>query len=481
MTHPHTIIEPFRIKAVEPLPLLTEADRNVFLREARYNPFLLHGDQVTIDLLTDSGTGAMSARQWAALMIGDETYAGSRSYFRLKEVVQDLTGMRHVIPTHQGRAAEHILFHSLQENARAARPGDTGPAMVVPSNSFFDTTRANCEYHGGVALDLLTDVGRDPSSEFDFKGNIDLDRLVAVLKEHGDRVPLVLVTVTNNKGGGQPVSLENLRATRRVCSDFGVPLFLDAARFAENAWLIREREPGQGHRMPDAIAKEVFRLADGFVMSAKKDGLVHIGGLLCLNDDALADQARSLLILTEGFPTYGGLAGRDLEALAAGLQEVLDRKYLAYRAASVRYLFEKLDALGVPLVRPPGGHAVFIDAVAFYPHIPAWQYPGVVLANELYLQGGVRAVEIGTAMFGQPDPDGGPDKCADHELVRLALPRRSYTQSHVDYLVEVCAAAWRDRDRATGLRMTEQKPVLRAFTAQYEPVARMTGRVPKQP
>ena len=482
MSQPRTIIEPFRIKSVEPLPLLTKADRIVFLREARHNPFHLRGDQVTIDLLTDSGTGAMSARQWAALMIGDETYAGSRSYFRLKEVVQDLSGMRHVIPTHQGRAAEHILFHCLQVRARATlgeKPGE--PIMVVPSNSFFDTTRANCEYHGGLALDLLTDEGRDPVSEHPFKGNIDIDRLTAALREHGDRVPLVLVTVTNNKGGGQPVSLANLRACRRVCDDFGVPLWLDAARFAENAWLIRSREEGQGHRLPDAIAKEMFRLADGFVMSAKKDGLVNIGGLLCLNDDDLADNARSLLILTEGFPTYGGLAGRDLEALAVGLTEVLDRKYLAYREASVRYLFDALDGIGVPLVRPAGGHAVFIDAARFYPHIPAWQYPGVVLANALYVEGGVRAVEIGTAMFGRPDPAGGHDVCAEQELVRLALPRRTYTQSHVDYIVEVVGAAWRGRERTVGLAMVEQKPVLRAFTARYQPLQREASDVVAAP
>ncbi len=468
MQSPRTIIEPFRIKSVEPLPLLTRADRLVHLRNAHYNPFLLRGEHVTIDLLTDSGTGAMSAKQWAALMLGDETYAGSRSYFRLAEVVRDLTGMRHVIPTHQGRASEHILFHVLQQRQIA----NGLPPMVVPSNSFFDTTRANCEYHGGIALDLLTDEGKDPTSEHPFKGNISLPKLKATLDEHGPNVPLVLVTVTNNKGGGQPVSLANLRAVRRICDDYGVPLYLDAARFAENAWLIREREAGQSHRMPEAIAKEMFRLADGFVMSAKKDGLVHIGGLLCINDDELADAARSLLILTEGFPTYGGLAGRDLEALAVGLTEVLDRKYLAYRHASVRYLFEKLDAMGVPLVRPPGGHAVFIDAGRFYPHIPPWQYPGVVLANALYIQGGVRAVEIGTAMFGAPDPAGGPDVCADHELVRLALPRRSYTQSHVDYLIEVVGAAWNDRSRALGLDIVEQKPVLRAFTARYEPRAR---------
>ena len=453
------IIEPFRIKSVEPLAMSTREQRIAWLKEARFNPFMLRADQVLIDLLTDSGTGAMSAAQWAALMMGDETYAGSRSFFRLDEVVRRITGKKHVIPTHQGRAAEHILFSVVNR-----------PDMVVPSNSHFDTTRANCEYVGGLALDLLPPAHVDPAVDLPFKGNIDLPRLETTLAEYGDRVPFVLMTVTNNKGGGQPVSLENLRAVRAMCDRFEVRLFLDAARFAENAGLIQLREPGQSGRTPAEIATEMFGLSDGFVMSAKKDGLVNIGGLLCLDDDTWADAARSLLILTEGFPTYGGLAGRDLEALAVGLEESLAQDYLTYRLASVRYLHAGLDALGVPLMRPPGGHAVYIDAARFYPQIPAHEYPGQALTHALYIEGGVRVVEVGTVMFGRVNPEGGPDICADLELVRLAVPRRTYTQSHVDYLIEVVAEAWAKRHTVTGLKITNQKPVLRAFTAHFAPL-----------
>ena len=454
-----TIIEPFRIKSVEPLALTTRPQREGFLAAARYNPFLLRADQVLIDLLTDSGTGAMSAAQWAAIMLGDESYAGSRSFFHLETKVRELTGKKHVIPTHQGRAAEHILFQVVNREC-----------MVVPAHSHFDTTRANCEVLGGLALDLLPLASLDPSDNGLFKGDIDIEKLERVLVEYGDRVPFVLMTVTNNKAGGQPVSLANLHAVRALCDRFGLPLYLDAARFAENAWLIKEREVGQGERTARDIAHEMFALCDGFTLSAKKDGLVNIGGLLCIDNDDWADTARSMLILTEGFPTYGGLAGRDLEALAVGLEEILDEDYLRYRIASIRYLFEKLDAIGVPMMRPPGGHAVFIDAGAFYPHIPAWQYPGMALTNELYLEGGVRAVEIGTVMFGHPDPAGGHDHCADLELVRLAFPRRTYTQSHVDYLVEVIESVWQRREFARGYRITSQKQVLRAFTAQFDQV-----------
>jgi len=458
--HHNTIIEPFRIKSVEPLAMSTRAQRLAWLETAHYNPFMLRADQVLIDLLTDSGTGAMSAAQWAALMMGDETYAGSRSYFRLKEVVQRISGKKHVIPTHQGRAAEHILFSVVNQ-----------PDMVVPANAHFDTTRANCEYVGGLALDLLPPEHLDPAADLPFKGDIDIGRLEGVLVRNRGRVPFVLMTVTNNKGGGQPVSLGNLSDVRHLCDRYEVPLILDAARFAENAGLIRLREPGQGERTPAEIAREMFDLCDGFVMSAKKDGLVNIGGLLCLDDDKWADAARSLLILTEGFPTYGGLAGRDLEALAVGLEESLEQSYLDYRLASVRYLHAGLNEAGVPLMRPPGGHAVYIDAARFYPHIPAHQYPGLALTHALYIEGGVRAVEVGTVMFGRPNPEGGPDICADLELVRLAIPRRTYTQSHVDYLVEVVAEAWRKREQATGSVITEQKPVLRAFTAHFKPAA----------
>ncbi len=457
--HARTIIEPFRIKVVEALPHITAERRHFALSAAKCNPFLLRSEDILIDLLTDSGTGAMSAAQWAAMMIGDETYAGSKSYYRLEAVVQALTGKRHVIPTHQGRAAEHILFGAL-----IRRPG-----LVIPSNSFFDTTRANCEYFGCEALDLLYDEALDPRADLPFKGNVDLGKLRQVLDTRRADVPCVLVTVTNNRGGGQPVSLGNLKAVHDLCRQFGVPLYLDAARFAENAWFIKQREPGQCHRTAKEIAREVFSLCDGFTMSAKKDGLVNIGGLLCLDDDALADGCRTRLILTEGFPTYGGLAGRDLDALAVGLEEVLDEAYLAYRQASIRYLFDHLDALGVPMMRPPGGHAVYLDAGAFCPQIPAHQYPGLALTNALYLEGGVRGVEVGTVMFGKPR-QGEPDECAPLELVRLTFPRRTYTQSHVDYLIEVIAEVWRNRAELSGYRITKQRAVLRAFTAEFEAV-----------
>ncbi len=455
-----TIIEPFRIKVVEPLGLTTRAERDIALAAAHWNPFLLHADQVLIDLLTDSGTGAMSAKQWAALMMGDESYAGSRSFFALERTVRALTGKRHVIPTHQGRAAEHILFSAL-----LPRRG-----MVVPSNSHFDTTRANCEYFGGIALDLLEPAALDPRADLPFKGNVDLRQLAAVLDQYRGDVACVLVTVTNNRGGGQPVSLENLRGVRALATAAGVPLILDAARFAENAWFIKQREPGQHDRPVRAIAEEMFRLSDGYTLSAKKDGLVNIGGLLGLDDDRLAEECRTRLILTEGFPTYGGLAGRDLEALAVGLEEVLDEDYLAYRQASIRYLFDRLDTLGVPMMRPPGGHAVYLDAGAFLPHVPAWQYPGLALVNALYLQGGVRGVEVGTLMFGAAQGPDGHDTCAQLELVRLTFPRRTYTQSHVDYLIEVIADVWQHRDAVRGYRIVQQSPVLRAFSAWLEPL-----------
>jgi len=453
-----TIIEPFRIKMVEPLPKTTRAQRETFLKEAHYNPFKLRGRQITIDLLTDSGTGAMSATQWAALMTGDETYAGAESFFELEATVKALTGMKYVIPTHQGRSAEHILF-SVAETSQ----------KHVLANTHFDTTRANVEYLGGTALDLMIDEALDPASTHPFKGNIDLNKLEDHLKRLGDNVAMVMMTITNNSGGGQPVSLENLRGVAALAKQYNKPFFLDAARFAENAWLIKQREPGQSHRTPKDIAEECFRLADGFTMSAKKDGLVNIGGLLCLNDDQLAEKARSLLILTEGFPTYGGLAGRDLAALSVGLQEVLDEDYLAYRIASIEYLHKKLAQAGVPLMNPPGGHAVYIDAQAFYAHIPPHQYPGLALTNELYLAGGIRAVEIGTLMFGRPAEDG-PDIPATLELVRLTIPRRTYTQSHVDYLAEVIVEVFEQRQSVTGYCITKQSPILRAFTAELLPL-----------
>lgn len=455
---PKTVIEPFRIRMLEPLPFTTPQQRRERLQGAHYNPFLLRSRDITIDLLTDSGTGAMSAAQWAAIMTGDETYAGSESYYQLRDTVTALTGTKHVIPTHQGRSSEHILFTVLEVKGRC-----------VLANTHFDTTRANVEYLGGEALDLVIEEGLNPRSTHPFKGNIDLARLEDHLQRHGNDVACVLMTVTNNSGGGQPASLENLHAASAMAHRYNRPFFLDAARFAENAWFIHEREPGQQQRSPHEIAQEMFRLADGFTMSAKKDGLVNIGGLLCLNDDALAEGARALLILTEGYPTYGGLAGRDLAALAVGLQEVTDPEYLKYRIASIRYLHSKLDALGVPLVYPAGGHAVYIDAAATYPHLKPWELPGITLCNELYLEGGVRGVEIGTLMFGRPVA-GAHDKPAAMELVRLAFPRRTYTQSHVDWLVEIIASAYERRASAVGYRITRQSPILRAFTAELEPM-----------
>ena len=457
---PHrTIIEPFRIHSVQAIDLPDEATREAALERAGFNLFGLHADEVIIDLLTDSGTGAMSSAQWAGMMRGDESYAGSRSFYRFEAVVQDLTGMAHVIPTHQGRAAERILFEVLVDD------GD-----VVPNNTHFDTTRANIEHQGGEAVDLVIPEGRDPQADHPFKGNMDVDALRATIEEVGpERVPLVMVTVTNNSGGGQPVSLRNLHEVRRVCDDHGIPLFLDACRFAENAWFIKTREEGQAHRTPRDIAREMFSLADGCTMSAKKDGLANIGGFLGLRDDDLASRCRNLLILTEGFPTYGGMAGYDLEAVAQGLVEVLDEHYLRYRIRSTAYLAEKVAAAGVPIVQPPGGHAVYLDAKALLPHIPPHEYPAQSLAVELYREGGVRGVEIGTVMFGRPGPAGGPDEPAAMELVRLAIPRRTYTQSHIDYVAEVVIAV---AERAADLRgyvIVEQAPWLRHFTARFEP------------
>jgi tryptophanase len=457
-----TIIEPFRVKSVEPLRFTTRAQREDALAAAGWNLFRLPAQDVIIDLLTDSGTGAMSAAQWAALMRGDESYAGSTSFERFRTVVQDLTGYREVIPTHQGRAAERILF------AATTAAGDT-----VPNNTHFDTTRANVEFQHATALDVLCAEGGDLHLDAPFKGNVDVERLRSVLAAERGRVPLVMVTVTNNSGGGQPVSLANLREVRAVCDEFGVPLFLDAARFAENAWFIVQREPGHHDRHPRDVAREVFGLADGCTVSLKKDGLGNIGGLLAMNDPDLAARCRNLLILTEGFPTYGGLAGRDLEALAQGLEEVTDPDYLRYRVRTAEYLAEKAWAAGVPTVRPPGGHAVYLDAGALLPHLPAHELPAQSLAVELYLEGGVRGVEIGTLMFGRPNPAGPsePDQPAPHELVRLALPRRVYTQSHMDYVGEVIAAVASRTQELRGFRIVEQPPWLRHFTATLAPLS----------
>lgn len=455
-----TIIEPFRIHATQAVRHTTPEHREAALTRAGFNLFGLHADDVLIDLLTDSGTGAMSSRQWAAMMDGDESYAGSRSFYRFQEVVQGITGLREIIPTHQGRAAERILFSTLVK-----------PGHVVPNNTHFDTTRANIEFCGAEARDLVIPEGLLPADRHPFKGNMDVGALDALIRGVGaDRVPLVMVTVTNNSGGGQPVSLGNLRAVREVCDRHHVPLFLDACRFAENAYFIKLREAGFADWSPRQIACEMFSLADGCTMSAKKDGLANIGGFLAMNDPDVATRCRNLLILTEGFPTYGGLAGYDLEAVATGLEEVLDEAYLSYRLRSTAYLAETAEAAGVPVVQPPGGHAVYLDAAALLPHIPRSEYPAQALAVELYRAGGVRGVEIGSVMFGKPGP-GGTETPAPLELVRLAIPRRTYTQSHIDYVGEVIAEVAARRTTLHGYRIVEQAPWLRHFTARFEPIS----------
>jgi tyrosine phenol-lyase len=448
---PRTIIEPFRIKSVEPIRWTTRDERLQLLRAAHYNLFLLPAADVLIDLLTDSGTGAMSTHQWAAVMEGDESYAGSKSFDRFRNSVQDIFGYRNVIPTHQGRAAERILFGVM------CKKGD-----VVPNNTHFDTTRANVEFVGAEAVDLVIAEGHDPRNKHPFKGNMDVEALEQLIQRVGrERIPLVMLTVTNNSGGGQPVSMENVRQVSAVCKRHGIPLYFDACRFAENSYLVKLRESGYESKSPKQIAQEMFSYGDGCTMSAKKDGMANIGGFLCTNDDLLAQQEKNLLILTEGYPTYGGLAGRDLEAIAVGVQEALEEDYLRYRIASTAYLGNHIAEQGVPIVQPPGGHAIYIDARAFLPHIPAAQFPGVALAAELYLEGGIRSVEIGTLMFGA---------VAKMDLVRLAIPRRVYTQSHIDYVVEIILEVWKKRDSIRGLKLKYEAPFLRHFTAKLEPV-----------
>jgi tryptophanase len=453
-----TIIEPFRIHAVEPVRLTSREERAAAVEAAGWNLFNLHADDVLIDLLTDSGTGAMSRDQWAAMQHGDESYAGSPSWYAFLESVQALWPFKHVIPTHQGRAAEKILFTALG-----------GAGKAVPNNTHFDTTRANVEFTGAEAVDLVIPEGRDPALVHPFKGNLDITALERFLEERSGSVPVVFITITNNSGGGQPVSLRNLRAAREVCDRHGVPLFLDACRFAENAWFIKTREEGQAHRSIPDIVREMASLADGMTMSAKKDGLANIGGWLAMDDDRLAEQCRNLLILTEGFPTYGGLAGRDLEAIAQGLREVVDEDYLHYRIRSTAYLGEALDAAGVPVVLPIGGHAVYLDARALLPHIPPLEYPGQALAVALYVEGGIRGCEIGTVMFGR-HPDG-TETPAAMDLVRLAIPRRTYTQSHVDYVIEVVRWVAERAGALRGYRISAEPPALRHFTARFEPLA----------
>src|SRR5215467_7823854 len=435
----HTIIEPFRIKSVEPIRWTTHAERGQLLRAAYYNLFLLPAEDVLIDLLTDSGTGAMSTRQWAAIMEGDESYAGGRSFDHFRDSIQEIFGFRHVIPTHQGRAAERILF------GVACKKGD-----VVPNNTHFDTTRANVEFVGAEAVDLVIPEGKQPGAAHPFKGNLDVAALEKLIgKPGGQRIPLVMLTVTNNSGGGQPVSMENIRQVSALCRRHQIPLYFDACRFAENAYFIKLREPGYADKTPKQIAQEMFALGDGCTMSAKKDGMANIGGFLCTNNDVLARQEQDLLILTEGYPTYGGLAGRDLEAVAVGVEESLEEDYLRYRIASTAYLGDHLSKEGVPIILPPGGHAIYLDARAFLPQVPLNQFPAVALAAELYLEGGIRTVEIGTLMFGA---------AAKMDLVRLAIARRVYTQSHIDYVVEVILDVWKNRQQIRGMKLTYEAP-----------------------
>ncbi len=455
-----TIIEPFKIKSVEPIRFTTVRDREEVLRRSNYNLFLVPAEDVMIDLLTDSGTAAMSADQWAGIMRGDESYAGARSFYRFDDKVRELTGLKHIIPTHQGRAAERILFAILG-----------GHGKHVPNNSHFDTTRANAEFSGAVAVDLPTAEGVDPDCIAPFKGNIDTAALEQFIeKVRPENVPLCMITVTNNSQGGQPVSMANIRETKRICRNYGIPLFLDACRFAENAYFIKLREPGYADRSVKSIVQEMFSYADGATMSAKKDAIVNIGGFIAMNDDQLAAKARNLLIVTEGFPTYGGLAGRDLEAIAIGLEEVLDEHYLQYRIRSTAYLGDRIAQAGVPILQPPGGHAIYLNARKFLPHIPLDQYPGQSLAIELYRWAGIRSVEIGSVMFGRYDAAGKLIP-ARMELVRLAIPRRVYTQSHIDYVIEAIIEVFHNRDKLPGYRIVEEPPVLRHFTAKFEPIS----------
>jgi len=455
-----TVIEPFVIKTVEPIRMTSKKDRRSFLKTAHYNLFKIPAREVLIDLLTDSGTGAMSSRQWAAVMMGDESYAGSDSFFNFEKTIQEIFGFKNVIPVHQGRAAERILFSVMCK-----------PGQIIPNNTHFDTTRANVEFQGAVAEDLVIKEGKDPQNKFPFKGNMDVHKLKKLIEKWGsDKIPLCMLTITNNSGGGQPVSMENVRAVKKVLEPHGIPLYFDAARFAENAYFIKLREPGYENISVAQIVKEMMSFADGCTMSAKKDGLVNIGGFLCTNDDFLAQEQKDLLILTEGFPTYGGLAGRDLEAVAVGLKEVLDEDYLKYRLAETRYLGEHLAEIGFPIIQPPGGHAVYIDAHAFLPHIPVLEYPGQSLSVEFYKEGGIRTVEIGSVMFGKVDRKTGLEKPAAMELVRLALPRRTHTQSHIDYVIEVAQEIFYNKDKLNGFRITEQPAFLRHFTAQFEPL-----------
>ncbi|MFC3196220.1 tryptophanase [Parapedobacter deserti] len=455
----HTIIEPFRIKSVEPIYFTTRQERIQILKQAHYNPFLIKAKDVVIDLLTDSGTSAMSSEQWAGIMRGDESYAGSDSFFRFQHVVNDITGMPFVIPTHQGRASEKIIFTILG-----------GRGNYVLSNTLFDTTRANVEFSEATGVDLLCEAGRDPALEAPFKGNMDTEALLSFIEEKGAAaISMVMLTLTNNSGGGQPVSMANIREVSSICKQYGVLLFIDACRFAENAYFIKLREAGYETKSVIEIAKEIFSYADGCTMSAKKDAFANIGGFIAVRDEQLTEKCRNLLVITEGFPTYGGLAGRDLEAIAIGLREVMNEDYLKYRIRSIQYIGEKLDVYNIPYIKPTGGHAVYLDAKRFMDHIPVHEYPGLALCSALYVEGGIRGVEIGSVMFGKRAEDGSLIS-PPMELVRLAIPRRVYTQSHMDYVTEVVAEVYKQRRRYLGYRITHEPPFLRHFTARFEPV-----------
>jgi tyrosine phenol-lyase len=454
-----TIIEPFKIKSVEPIRFTTKEERKKLIQEAGYNPFFLHAEDVLIDLLTDSGTSAMSSKQWAGIMDGDESYAGSKSFYKFEEAVRKITGMKFIIPTHQGRAAEKILFTVTG-----------GKGKYFPNNTHFDTTRANIEFTGAEAIDLLNETGKHPEIRADFKGNMDVEKLVHFIEKTGaENIPLCMLTITNNSGGGQPVSMQNIREVKQVCNKNNIPLFIDACRFAENAYFIKKREKGYAQKSVLEIAQEMFSYADGITMSAKKDALVNIGGFLAMNDEKLAQSCRNLLIVTEGFTTYGGLAGRDLEAVAQGLEEVLDEHYLQYRIRSIEYLGERLIAAGVPIIEPPGGHAIYIDAKRFLPDIPPEEFPGQAIVCALYIEGGIRSVEIGSVMFGKYDKSGKliPPPM---ELVRLAIPRRVYTQSHIDYVAEIILEVFKNKKSLKGFKIVYEAPMLRHFTARFEEI-----------
>ncbi|HPS63981.1 MAG TPA: tryptophanase [Ignavibacteria bacterium] len=466
-----TIIEPFKIKTVEAVQTVTREEREQIIKDAFYNPFLIPADKVLIDLLTDSGTSAMSAKQWAGILDGDEAYAGSKSWFRFKKVTDKIFGFKHLFPVHQGRAAERILFtNMLSKVAEDGRFINNSEGKVIPSNNHFDTTRANIEFNGGEALDLVIEEGKHPDVIHPFKGNMDTNKLKDVIKERGaENIPVCMITITNNAGGGQPVSMQNLREVSKICREHKIPFFIDACRFAENAYFIKKREKGYENKSILEICNEMFSYADGCTMSAKKDAFANIGGFLAMNDDNIYMNCKNLLIITEGYETYGGLAGRDMEAIAQGLEEIIEESYLNYRIASMEYLGNKLIENGIPIIRPVGGHAIFVDAKAFLSHIPQQQYPGQALTAALYVEGGIRAVEIGSVMFGRNDENGNMIP-ADMELVRLAIPRRVYTQSHIDYVAEILIEIKNKKDKIKGIKIVEEPKFLRHFTGKFAPV-----------